>query len=122
VKPWCVGVHYFTMYDQSALGRFDGECYNIGFLAVCNRPYPELCAAARASHERIYDVAMGESCRRSPMPPSTCRCCSCGRRRRLAANPAFGIMASKIAIRRGRDAWDLGTRLTPIPFAAMSRP
>lgn len=60
VKPWCVGVHYFTMYDQSALGRFDGECYNIGFLDVCNRPYPELCAAARASHERVYAVATGE--------------------------------------------------------------
>ena len=21
-KPWCVGVHYFTLYDQSALGRW----------------------------------------------------------------------------------------------------
>jgi hypothetical protein len=58
-KPWCVGVHYFIMYDQSALGRFDGECYNIGFFDVCNRPYEPLCAAARASHERMYDVALG---------------------------------------------------------------
>jgi hypothetical protein len=58
-KPWCVGVHYFIMYDQSALGRFDGECYNIGFLDVCNRPYEPLSAAARASHERMYDVATG---------------------------------------------------------------
>lgn len=56
-KPWCVGVHYFTLYDESALGRFDGENYNIGFLDVCNRPYEQLAAAARASHERIYDVA-----------------------------------------------------------------
>jgi hypothetical protein len=55
-KPWCVGVHYFILYDQSALGRFDGECYNIGFLDVCNRPYAPLCSAARASHERMYDV------------------------------------------------------------------
>jgi hypothetical protein len=58
-KPWCVGVHYFILYDQSALGRFDGECYNIGFLDVCNRPYDALCSAARASHERLYDVATG---------------------------------------------------------------
>lgn len=58
-KPWCVGVHYFIMYDQSALGRFDGECYNIGFLDVCHSPYEPLCAAARASHERMYDVATG---------------------------------------------------------------
>jgi hypothetical protein len=60
-KPWCVGVHYFILYDQSALGRFDGECYNIGFLDVCNRPYEPLCNAARASHERIYDVATGKA-------------------------------------------------------------
>jgi len=59
-KPWCVGVHYFIMYDQSALGRFDGECYNIGFFDVCNQPYQELCAAARLSHERLYDVAQGK--------------------------------------------------------------
>ncbi len=56
-RAWCVGVHYFILYDQSALGRFDGECYNIGFLDVCNRPYEPLCDAARASHERLYDLA-----------------------------------------------------------------
>lgn len=59
-KPWCVGVHYFILYDQSALGRFDGECYNIGFLDVCNRPYEPLGKAARESHERLYDVAAGK--------------------------------------------------------------
>jgi hypothetical protein len=59
-RPWCVGVHYFILYDQAALGRFDGECYNIGFLDVCNRPYEPLCAAARASHERLYEVATGK--------------------------------------------------------------
>lgn len=58
--PWCVGAHYFTLYDQSALGRFDGENYNIGFLDVCNRPYEPLAEAARQSHERLYAVAAGE--------------------------------------------------------------
>jgi hypothetical protein len=58
-QPWCVGAHYFILYDQSALGRFDGECYNIGFLDVTNRPYEPLCRAARAAHERLYDVATG---------------------------------------------------------------
>lgn len=58
--PWCVGVHYFTLYDQSALGRFDGENYNIGFLDVCHQPYQPLAAAARAAHERLYQVASGE--------------------------------------------------------------
>jgi len=60
-KPWCVGVHYFTLYDQSAMGRGDGENYQIGFLDVCNRPYKPLAEAARASHERMYQVAVGEA-------------------------------------------------------------
>ena len=55
-RPWCVGVHYFTMYDQSMIGRFDGENYNIGFFDVCNRPYEDLAVAARESHERMYQV------------------------------------------------------------------
>lgn len=59
-QPWCVGAHYFTLYDESALGRFDGENWNIGFLDVCNRPYLALGEAARASHERLYDVALGK--------------------------------------------------------------
>ena len=59
-QPWCVGVHYFILYDQSALGRFDGENYNIGFLDVCNRPYDALTQAARISHARMYQVAGGE--------------------------------------------------------------
>ena len=59
--PYCVGVHWFTLYDQSALGRSDGENYNIGFLDICNRPYTEMGAAAIESHERMYDVAAGKA-------------------------------------------------------------
>lgn len=59
-KPWCVGTHWFTLYDQSAIGRFDGENYNIGFFDVCNRPYEALSEAARLSHERIYEIASGK--------------------------------------------------------------
>jgi len=57
--PYCVGAHWFTLYDQSALGRFDGENYNIGFLDVCHRPYEELGEAARTSHEALFEVASG---------------------------------------------------------------
>jgi len=60
-KPWCVGVHYFTLYDQSAIGRYDGENYNIGFVDTCSRPYAPLAAAARLSHERLYHVASGDA-------------------------------------------------------------
>jgi hypothetical protein len=58
--PHCVGVHHFTHYDQSALGRFDGEAYNIGFYDVCNRPYEVLVQAARQSHTHMYPIALGE--------------------------------------------------------------
>jgi len=58
-RPWCVGAHWFTLYDQSAIGRFDGENFNIGFLDICNQRYEPLCVAARVTHERMYDVASG---------------------------------------------------------------
>lgn len=57
--PYCVGAHWFTLYDESALGRSDGENYNIGFLDICNRPYQEIGDAAISSHERLYEVAAG---------------------------------------------------------------
>ena len=58
-NPYCIGVHWFTFYDQSALGRFDGENYNIGFFDICNRPYKPLCDAAIKSHEAVYEIAEG---------------------------------------------------------------
>ncbi|WP_228842424.1 hypothetical protein, partial [Halococcus agarilyticus] len=60
-KPWCVGTHYFALYDESAIGRFDGENCNFGFLDVCSRPYEPLADAARRTHGRIYDLATGST-------------------------------------------------------------
>ncbi len=59
-KPWCIGAHWFTLTDQACWGRFDGEAYNIGFFDVCLQPYKPLAEAARLSHERLYQVAIGE--------------------------------------------------------------
>jgi len=59
-NPNCIGVHWFTLYDESAIGRFDGEAYNIGFLDVCNKPYDDMSMAAITSHERMYDLATGK--------------------------------------------------------------
>jgi hypothetical protein len=67
-SPYCVGVHWFTLYDQSALGRFDGENYNIGFFDICNRPYESLCQTARKSHELIYMIAAGKQEQYSDAP------------------------------------------------------
>ena len=60
-NPNCVGAHWFTLYDESALGRFDGENWNIGFFDVCNRPYDEMVSAALASHNRLYQIAAGQT-------------------------------------------------------------
>jgi hypothetical protein len=59
-NPYIIGVHWFTLYDESALGRFDGENYNIGFLDVCNRPYKPLADAACISHENMYSIHSGQ--------------------------------------------------------------
>ena len=59
--PWCVGAHFFQLNDQQFLGRFDGENFNIGLVNVALQPYPDLLAAARQSHERLYAVAAGET-------------------------------------------------------------
>ncbi|MCC5806333.1 MAG: hypothetical protein JJU00_08385 [Opitutales bacterium] len=60
-RPWCVGAHYFQLYDQPYLGRFDGENWNIGLIDICHRVYGEFATAARHSHERLYAVANGDS-------------------------------------------------------------
>ncbi len=39
----------------------DGENYNIGFVDVTDRPYPELVAAAKTAHKRLLDVHSGKA-------------------------------------------------------------
>jgi len=58
--PQLVGTHYFQWNDQHAVGRFDGENWQIGMVDVCQQPYAEFVSAARRSHARIYRVAAGE--------------------------------------------------------------
>ena len=45
---------------QSALGRFDGECYNIGLIDVCNRPYPLVTEAYSAFARHMYPMLDGQ--------------------------------------------------------------
>ncbi|MCH9276885.1 beta-galactosidase [Bifidobacterium amazonense] len=59
-SPYFVGAHYFQYNDQSAIGRFDGENYQIGLVDVCMQEYPEMAAAMRDCHEAVYRVAAGE--------------------------------------------------------------
>ncbi|MBO4299317.1 MAG: beta-galactosidase [Clostridia bacterium] len=58
--PNGVGCHWFQCYDQFALGRFDGENYNIGLFDIALRPYDEMAAAVCAASEAVYAVKAGE--------------------------------------------------------------
>lgn len=59
--PHCLGTHHFTLYDQSSLGRSDGESYNIGFVDVCHRPYEPLVEAAQSAHQKVYAIRRGDA-------------------------------------------------------------
>jgi hypothetical protein len=53
--PQIVGCHWFKYKDQSTVGRaLDGENYQIGFLDICDTPYPETIAACRAVGYGLY--------------------------------------------------------------------
>lgn len=49
-----VGAHWFQLTDQLVTGRGDGECYQIGFLDIVDRPYPEMVEASRKLGEYLY--------------------------------------------------------------------
>ena len=58
--PFGVGCHYFQCYDQFALGRFDGENYNIGLFDICLKPYAAMMDAVKACSQSIYAVKAGQ--------------------------------------------------------------
>lgn len=57
--PHGVGCHWFQCYDQFALGRFDGENYNIGMFDLCSLPNETLMGSVRACANRLYGVKFG---------------------------------------------------------------
>lgn len=59
-NPCFLGAHYFQLNDQSCLGRFDGENYQIGLVDVCMQEYTDMTRAMRECHEGMYQVACGE--------------------------------------------------------------
>jgi hypothetical protein len=58
--PAIIGTHWYQWIDQPATGRRDGENYNIGWIDVTDRPYPELVAAAKATHARVDAIHSGK--------------------------------------------------------------
>ncbi len=59
-NPWLVGAHWFEYRDEPLTGRFDGENYQIGFVDICDNPYPETVAAARDIGARLYKLRAGK--------------------------------------------------------------
>jgi hypothetical protein len=55
-NPQIVGTHWFQYGDQAFTGRGDGENYQIGFVDICDNPYPEIVAAARKIGYQMYKV------------------------------------------------------------------
>ena len=53
-NPQIAGVHWHQYSDQAATGRFDGECSQVGWTDVCDKPYPETVAALREVGGEIY--------------------------------------------------------------------
>ena len=58
-----IGTHWFQWIDQPNTGRGDGENYNIGFVDITDRPYPDMVEAMKTTFGRLYDVHSGK------MPP-----------------------------------------------------
>ncbi len=59
--PCGVGCHWFQCYNQFALGRFDGENYNIGLFDICTQPNETMMRHIRACGERLYAVKFGQA-------------------------------------------------------------
>ena len=57
--PYGVGCHWFQCYDQFALGRFDGENYNIGLFDISSLPNDVMMKAVKDCAGQIYQVMQG---------------------------------------------------------------
>jgi hypothetical protein len=59
-NPYIVGTHWFQYTDQPTTGRGDGENYQIGFVDICDNPYPEIVQAAREIGQSMYEYRFNE--------------------------------------------------------------
>ena len=58
--PAIIGTHWFQYKDQPTTGRGDGENYQIGFVDICDTPYPEIVQAAREVAQSMYGYRFDE--------------------------------------------------------------
>ena len=57
-NPYIVGTHWFQYKDQATTGRGDGENYQIGFIDICDKPYPEIVKASREVGYNLYEYRL----------------------------------------------------------------
>jgi hypothetical protein len=57
-NPYIVGTHWFQYKDQATTGRGDGENYQIGFIDICDKPYPEIVRACREVGYGLYEYRL----------------------------------------------------------------
>ncbi|MHC4564466.1 MAG: beta-galactosidase [Planctomycetota bacterium] len=57
-NPCIVGTHWFQYKDQATTGRGDGENYQIGFIDICDKPYPEIVRASRDVGYGLYEYRL----------------------------------------------------------------
>ena len=57
-NPYIVGTHWFQYKDQATTGRGDGENYQIGFVDICDKPYPETVKACREVGYNLYEYRL----------------------------------------------------------------
>ena len=57
-NTFIVGTHWFQYKDQATTGRGDGENYQIGFVDICDRPYPETIQACREVGYSLYEYRL----------------------------------------------------------------
>lgn len=59
--PNFVGCHYYRLIDEHPAGRLiDNENMGIGFVDICDRPYPEMVQAAREIGADMYRIRAGK--------------------------------------------------------------
>ncbi len=57
-NPYIVGTHWFQYKDQATTGRGDGENYQIGFIDICDKPYPEIVRVCREVGYTLYEYRL----------------------------------------------------------------
>jgi hypothetical protein len=57
-NPYIVGTHWFQYKDQATTGRGDGENYQIGFIDICDKPYPEIVRASREVGYNLHEYRL----------------------------------------------------------------